>query len=49
MRLLRLGLRGHTKMKTDLSSLTAVLDRREADAARRLHKPVSEHLLWRSM
>ena len=50
IRLLRLGLRGHTKMKTDLSTLTAVLDsRREDDRARRLHKPVSEHLLWRSM
>jgi hypothetical protein len=37
-------------MKTDLSTLTAVLDsRREDDRARRLHKPVSEHLLWRSM
>ena len=48
MRLLRLGLR-HKKMKTDLASLGGVLNRREAEGARRLDKPISEHLLWRSM
>ena len=48
MRLLRLGLR-HKKMKTDLASLGGVLNRRETEGARRLDKPISEHLLWRSM
>ena len=48
MRLLRLGLR-HKKMKTDLASLGGSSTGARPRGARRLDKPISEHLLWRSM
>lgn len=49
LRLLKLGLR-HSKMKTDLATLGGVLNRHVLSVGvKRLDKPVSEHLLWRSM